>query len=123
MADEHGRGPTDGHGSADGHGRADPHGRVDEGQHVWDNPRNVKLLFSVFYALCAVVLVLELVIERHEVHSLVRFFAFYPFYGFVRIVVLVLIAKLMRRALMRPEDYYDAGGRDASSRDASSRDG
>ncbi len=113
MADEHGRGPTDGHGSVDGHGRADPHGRVDERQHVWDNPRNVKLLFNVFYALCAIVLVLDpvlgLVIDRHRGHAWESLLGFYPFYGFVGIVVLVLIAKLMRRALMRPEDYYDRG--------------
>ena len=115
MADERGHGSVDGpgsmdgHGSGDGHGSADGHGRVDERQHVWDNPRNVKRLFNVFYAACAIVVVLELVITLEEHHSWERFFAFYPFYGFVGIVVLVLIAKLMRRVLMRPEDYYDRG--------------
>ena len=104
MTNEHGPGPGD------------------ERQHVWDNPRNVKRLFNVFYAACAVVVVLDLVVERHEVHGWERFVEFYPFYGFVGIVLLVLIAKLMRRVLMRPEDYYDAGGRDASSRGGSSRD-
>ena len=82
-------------------------GPPDERQHVWDDSRNVKLLFNVFYAVCAIVVVLDLVISRHEVHSWERFFAFYPLYGFVGIVVLVFIAKLMRRVLMRPEDYYD----------------
>ena len=83
---------------------------ADEQQHVWDKPRNVKLLFNVFYALCAIVVVLDLVIPRgegHEVHSWERLLEFYPLYGFGGIVVLVLIAKQMRRALMRPEDYYD----------------
>ena len=90
------------------HGGHSEHGQAANGrQHVWDNPRNVKLLFSVFYALCAIVVVLDLVIHRHEVHSWERLFAFYPLYGFVGIVILVLIAKQMRRVLMRPEDYYD----------------
>ena len=86
------------------------HGAPDEGQHVWDNPRNVKLLFNVFYALCAIVAVVGLIIptgEGHAVHPWERILGFYPLYGFVGIVVLVAIAKQMRRVLMRPEDYYD----------------
>ena len=83
----------------------------DERQHVWDNPRNVKLLFNVFYALCVILVVLDplldLVIDRHRGHAWESLLAFYPLYGFVGIVALVLIAKLMRRVLMRPEDYYD----------------
>ena len=78
-----------------------------ERQHVWDKPGNVKLLFNVFYALCAIVVVLDLVIHRHEVHPWERLLAFYPLYGFIGIVILVLIAKQMRRVLMRPEDFYD----------------
>ena len=86
-------------------------GALDERQHVWDNPRNVKRLFNVFYALCAILVVLDplldLVIDRHRNHAWESWPAFYPLFGFVGIVVLVLIAKLMRRVLMRPEDYYD----------------
>ena len=82
-------------------------GMPDERQHIWDKPRNVKLLFNVFYALCAIVVGLDLVIHRHEVHPWERLLTFYPLYGFVGIVILVLIAKQLRRVLMRPEDYYD----------------
>ena len=87
---------------AHGHG-VPPGGR----QHFWDNPRNVKLVFNMFYAVCAILVVLDLFIDRHEDHGLERLLAFYPLYGFVGIVVLVFMAKQMRRALMRPEDYYD----------------
>ncbi len=94
-----------------GEGRA-----PDERQHVWDNPRNVKRLFNVFYAVCIILLVLDplldLVIDRHRDHPWESLLAFYPLYGFVGIVVLVFLAKLMRRVLMRPEDYYDSSGRD-----------
>ncbi len=87
---------------------ATEHGHApDERQHVWDSPRNVKLLFNVFYVLCAIVVGLDLIVHRHEVHPWERLLEFYPLYGFVGIVVLVLIAKQMRRVLMRPEDYYD----------------
>ena len=94
-----------------GHGAERPAGDEqhpgDERQHVWDKPSNVKLLFNGFYALCAIVVVLELVIPPEDHHAWERLPAFYPIYGFVGIVVLVLIAKQMRRALMRPEDHYD----------------
>ncbi len=93
----------------------------DQRRHVWDKPENVKLLFSVFYALCVILVVLDpllgLVIDRHRDHAWESWPAFYPIYGFFGIVVLVLIAKLMRRVLMRPEDYYDSSSRDAGSRD------
>ena len=100
MADEHGQGGAPGEGQTESR-------QANERQHVWDNPRNVKLLFNVFYAACAIVAVLDLFIHRHEMHAWERLLDFYPLYGFVGIVVLVFIAKLMRRVLMRPEDYYD----------------
>ena len=92
------------HSEQAGHGQ---NGAPDDRQHVWDSPRNVKLLFNVFYVLCAIVVVLDLILLRHEVHPWERLLEFYPLYGFVGIVFLVLIAKQMRRVLMRPEDYYD----------------
>ena len=95
------------HSGHSAHAEADHGGVAGERQHVWDNPRNVKLLFNGFYALCAILVVLDLVIPREGHHSWERFLEFYPVYGFVGIVVLVLIAKVMRRVLMRPEDYYD----------------
>ena len=103
---EHTEHPVHDEGGGDGGGRA-----PEERQHVWDNPRNLKLLFNVFYALCVTLVVvdplLDLVIDRHRGHTWESLIAFYPLYGFFGIVVLVLIAKVMRRVLMRPEDYYD----------------
>ena len=80
-----------------------------ERQHFWDKSRNVKLVFNVFYACCAVLVLLDFVVHRHNVHRWEDLFAFYPLYGFVGIWILVLIAKAMRRVLMRPEDYYGGG--------------
>ena len=64
-----------GHGHDDGNGHGDAHvGAPDERQHVWDNPRNVKLLFNVFYALCVILVVLGLIprqeVPSHEGHPL-----------------------------------------------------
>jgi len=41
------------------------------------------------------------------VHPFEALWGFYAIYGFVACVVLVLLAKEMRKILMRDEDYYD----------------
>jgi hypothetical protein len=73
-----------------------------------DKPENVRWLLRAFYAVCALLVAGDLVAHRHVVHPWERLLGFYPLYGFVGIVVLVILAKLLRRAVMRPEDYYDA---------------
>ena len=61
----------------------------------------------LFYALCIVLVGLELVVHRHAEHPWEGLFAFHALYGFVACVALVLAAKRMRRVLMRREDYYE----------------
>ena len=41
------------------------------------------------------------------VHPFEGLWGFYAIYGFVACVILVLLAKEMRKLLMRDEDYYD----------------
>ncbi len=79
----------------------------DERPGFLDRPGNVRRLFTAFYVLCGLLVLLEVVVDRHEAHPWEGLPAFYPLYGFVSIVVLVLLAKLLRRAVMRPEDYYE----------------
>ena len=83
-----------------------------EKQHLFDNPRNVKRLIRIFFAVCVVILALDFVVHRHPSFEEGAFvvedaFGFYAAYGFVACVLLVLAAKQMRRLLMKPEDYYD----------------
>ena len=72
-----------------------------------DRPANQRRLRRVFYALCAVLVALEVLVHRHAEHPWEGAFAFYAVYGLVACVVLVLAAKRMRRVLMRREDYYE----------------
>ena len=81
----------------------------DEKQYLFDNPRNVSRLLAGFYVICGILLVLDFVLHRHTVHSWESLPGFYALYGFVACVLLVLIAKEMRKVLMRKEDYYDVG--------------
>ncbi len=79
----------------------------ESGKHIFDNPKNVKIVLWALYGVCGVLLLLDLFFHRHIAHEFETLFGFYPFYGFVACVLLVLIAKEMRKVLMRDEDYYD----------------
>lgn len=73
----------------------------------FDHPQNVKRLLRVFYLICAGLVVVDFVYNRHVVHPLEHLWGFYAGYGFVACVILVLVAKELRKLVMRDEDYYD----------------
>jgi hypothetical protein len=72
-----------------------------------DEPAHVERLVRGFYAACALLLLLDLFVPKHGAFAVERLFGFYAFFGFAACVALVLVAKQLRRVLMRPEDYYD----------------
>ena len=87
---------------------AHKHGAPDDGKtHMFDRHENVVRVRYVLYALCAISVVAELFVHRHVDHPWEVLPLFYCFYGFVACVLLVLIAKEMRKVLMRDEEYYD----------------
>lgn len=73
---------------------------------LFDKPRNVRRVLWLLYGASALALGLDLLVHRHVVHPWEGVFGFYPAYGFVGCVVLVVVAKWMRRLIIRPEDYY-----------------
>lgn len=84
-----------------------------EKQHIFDNPRNVRWLLRVFFVICAGLFGADYIIHRHVEHPMESLFGFYGLYGFIACVLLVLIAKEMRKVLMRAENYYeDKAGKD-----------
>jgi hypothetical protein len=76
-------------------------------KHIFDDQRNVKRVIYVLYAICGLSLLAEFFTERHVDHPWEALWGFYSLYGFVACVILVLIAKEMRKVIMRGEDYYD----------------
>jgi len=76
-------------------------------KHLFDNPKNVKLLINILYLSCFVLFAMDLVIHRHTVHPWESFTGFYALYGFLACVILVLLARELRKLVMRDEDYYD----------------
>ncbi len=78
-----------------------------EKQYVFDSPEKVRNLLHVFYVICLVLLLADFMYHRHVTHVWEALWGFYGLFGFAACVTLVLIAKELRKVLMRREDYYD----------------
>jgi hypothetical protein len=72
-----------------------------------DNPRNVDRLVYGLYTICALLVLIDIFVDRHGVFAIERAFGFYGIFGFVACFGLVLAAKELRKIVMRPENYYD----------------
>jgi len=80
----------------------------DEKRTWWlDRKENVTKILRALYGVCAVLLLADLVVDRHPETQIEAIPFYYGIYGFVGSVILVMTAKLMRKFLMRREDYYD----------------
>ncbi|HIA99123.1 MAG TPA: hypothetical protein EYO30_03915 [Gemmatimonadetes bacterium] len=83
-----------------------------------DKPKAVRRFFFAVYLICGALLVAEFLLfgvenaHPHPLEESMRFLV-YPIYGFISFWLLVLIAKPMRKLLIRPEDYYEGGSGDA----------
>ncbi|HEX5613077.1 MAG TPA: hypothetical protein VFX67_10505 [Burkholderiales bacterium] len=77
-------------------------------KHYWlDRPENVARLYRGLWILGAMLALLDLVVQLHPETRFDGWPGFYALYGFFACVALVLAAKVLRRIVMRPEDYYD----------------
>lgn len=72
-----------------------------------DRTENVRKVYYSVWIACGLLLLAELFIDKHGEVDIEHVFGFHGFYGLVACVLLVLAAKLLRRALIRPENYYD----------------
>ncbi len=64
-------------------------------------------LIRVFFVLSAILFLVDFFIDRKIHQPAEKVPGFYAIYGFLGCVVLVLVAKQMRKVVMRDEDYYD----------------
>ena len=97
------------------------HGPVEHIEHDFTGPLSppVAKLLKVFGALCVLLFAVDFLIEREHHAPGEKLPGFYPVYGFVGCVLLVLIAKEMRKVVMRDEDYYQKIDAGASGDDSS----
>lgn len=81
---------------------------MDQLKQYWlDSSGNVTRLYRGLWALGIALVVIDLILHKHEEFDFAAWFGFYAIYGFFACVALVLAAKKLRRILMRSEDYYD----------------
>lgn len=78
------------------------------GKRFWlDDMRNVYKVFWALVVVCGALFLADAVYEKHVSLSFESWFGFYGLFGFLVSFALVLIARELRKILMRDEDYYD----------------
>ena len=80
---------------------------MNDKKHLFDNPRNVRLLVRTLVVCCVILFGLDFILHRHVEHPWESFPGFYAIYGFVACVILVMLARELRKLVMRDEDYYE----------------
>ena len=71
-----------------------------------DRPGNPKKIIWMLAAACAIVFALDFTYEKHGYFQWEHLPGFFAIFGFVGFTGLILLAKLLRKLIMRPEDYY-----------------
>ncbi|PHQ70450.1 MAG: hypothetical protein COB93_05490 [Sneathiella sp.] len=85
----------------------------DEKKYWLDDPKNHDKIFYGVLVICTLIAIpdvlslLNILYHKHIEFEMENIFEFYSLYGLVCYVGLVLIAKQLRKVLMRDEDYYD----------------
>lgn len=85
----------------------------DEKKYWLDDPRNIDKIFYGILVICVLITIpdllsmMDILYHKHVAFEMEDIFGFYSLYGLVSYVGLVLIAKKLRKVLMRDEDYYD----------------
>jgi hypothetical protein len=72
-----------------------------------DRKENVARVYRGVWIACALLLLAEPLVHKHAEFGFDAWFGFYGWYGFLCCVGLVLAAKVLRRLVKRPEDFYE----------------
>jgi hypothetical protein len=75
--------------------------------HWLARPATIHILWIVFAAALAAVVLADLAVEHHPLLGVDGSFGFAAWYGFAACVVLVLLARMLGAVLKRPDAYYD----------------
>jgi hypothetical protein len=78
-----------------------------ERRHWLDDPANVKKLVYGLLALCAATVLADLFYDKHGEYDVQGWIGFDAAFGFVSYVGIVYAGMLVRKLLMRSEDYYE----------------
>tara|TARA_X000001036_G_C20627578_1_gene785811 strand:- start:330 stop:626 length:297 start_codon:yes stop_codon:yes gene_type:complete len=78
-----------------------------------DNKKNVDKIWYALVTICILTVLADLFYHKHvefEVEDIIP--GMYGWYGFIGCVFLVLAAKILRKIIMRPENYYNENQND-----------
>lgn len=75
--------------------------------HWLARPRTIKLLWRLFIAVLAGMVLFDLVVEHHPYFSLEGSFGFGAWFGFISCVILIVFAKGLGFFLKRRDTYYE----------------
>jgi hypothetical protein len=67
----------------------------------------VRWIIRILVAVCTASVLADLLYHKHGHYGIEETFGFHAWYGFVCCFSLVVVARELRKVLMRPEDYYD----------------
>jgi uncharacterized membrane protein len=80
---------------------------ADEKPGWFDKPSNVNKIVWALVAMCTASVLADFFYHKHTHYDFQGYVGFDAFFGFVSCGLLVLVAKQLRKILMRDEDYYD----------------
>jgi hypothetical protein len=72
-----------------------------------DNMRNVYKVFWALVTVCGFLFLSDAFYHKHVILDFENWFGFFGLFGFIVSFVLVLVARELRKIIMRSEDYYD----------------
>jgi len=72
-----------------------------------DRPRSVDKIIRAVAVICLAVLAADFFYEKHGHYSWEEWPGFYALFGFLSFVVIDVGGKVLRKLVMRDEDYYD----------------
>ena len=73
-----------------------------------DNKKNVDKIWYSLVSICVISVLADFFYHKHATHPVEDLIiGMHGWYSFIVCVFLVLCAKLLRKILMRSEDYYD----------------
>lgn len=87
--------------------KSEDSGMKNERKRWLDDPANVRKIYLGLWVVSLGLLALDLFYEKHVHYAAEGLFGFYAFFGFLGFAGLVMSGKLLRRFVMRDEDYYD----------------
>ena len=87
---------------------------LDDNKPGWaDDPVIQQRIRYALYVICVLLVIADLIVNRHSYLPVEEIPAFYAFYGFAALVGLVVLAKALREMVGRNEDYYEGDDDDA----------